>query len=39
MKKIIKLYVLNLNIQDYITLESINKIYVFYQNKIYTMEK
>ena len=32
-------YVLKLNIQDYITLESINKIYVFYKNKIYTMEK
>lgn len=32
-------YVLKLNIQDYLTLESINRIYVFYQNKIYTMEK
>lgn len=32
-------YLLKLNIQDYAILESINKMYVFYQNKIYTMEK
>ena len=32
-------YILQLNIKDYFTLESLNKIYVFYQNKIYTMKK
>lgn len=32
-------YVLRLNIQDYEMVESINKIYIFYQNKIYTMNK
>ena len=32
-------YVLKLNIEDYEILESNNKIYVFYQNKIYTLKK
>ncbi len=32
-------YVLKLNITDYSILLSNNKIYVFYQNKIYTMDK
>ena len=32
-------YVLELNITDYSILLSNNKIYVFYQNKIYTMDK
>ena len=32
-------YILKLNIQDYETLLSNNKIYVFYQNKVYTLNK
>ena len=32
-------YILKLNIENYLTLFSDKKIYIFYKNKIYTMEK